>query len=54
MAIDEAVSVEVFREYARHVLVGTLRPGDIVVLDNLSAHKDKEALALIAAVGAEV
>ncbi len=27
---------------------------DIVVLDNLSAHKDKEALALIAAVGAEV
>ena len=54
MAIDDATSAEVFREYVRQVLVPTLRPGDIVVLDNLSAHKDKEALALIAAAGAEV
>jgi len=54
MAIDDATSAEVFREYVRQVLLPTLRPGDIVVLDNLSAHKDKEALALIAAVGAEV
>lgn len=54
MAIDDATSAEVFREYVRQVLLPTLRSGDIVVLDNLSAHKDKEALALIAAVGAEV
>ena len=54
MAIDGATSAEVFREYVRQILVLTLRPGDIVVLDNLSAHKDKEALALIAAAGAEV
>ena len=54
MAIDDPTSAEVFREYVRQVLVPTLRPGDIVVLDNLSAHKDKEALALIAAIGAEV
>ena len=54
MAIDGATSAAVFREYVRQVLLPTLRPGDIVVLDNLSAHKDKEALALIAAAGAEV
>jgi transposase len=54
MAIDESTSAVVFREYVRQVLVPTLRPGDIVVLDNLSAHKDKEALALIAAAGGEV
>ena len=54
MAIDDATSAEVFREYVRQVLLPTLRPGDIVVLDNLSAHKDKEALALIASGGAEV
>lgn len=54
MAIDGATDADVFREYVRHVLVPTLRPGDIVVLDNLSAHQDKEALELIAAAGAEV
>jgi transposase len=32
----------------------TLRPGDIVVLDNLSPHKDQAALALIEQAGAEV
>ena len=54
MAIDGATSAEVFREYVRQILVPTLRPGDIVVLDNLSAHKDKEAIATIESAGAEV
>ena len=54
MAIDGATSAEVFREYVRQILVPTLRPGDIVVLDNLSAHKDKEAIATIKSAGAEV
>jgi transposase len=54
MAIDDATSAEVFREYVRHVLIATLRPGDIVVLDNLAAHKDAEALDQIHAAGAEV
>ena len=54
MAIDDATSAEVFREYVRHVLTPTLRPGDIVVLDNLAAHKDAEALGLIRAADAEV
>jgi len=54
MAIDGATTGEVFREYVRHVLLPTLRPGDIVVMDNLSAHKDAEAIDLINGVGAEV
>ena len=54
MAIDGTTDADVFREYVRHLLVPTLRPGDIVVLDNLSAHQDKETLELIAAAAAKV
>src|SRR6185437_12166179 len=35
-------------------LVPTLRPGDIVVMDNLAAHKRDEVAELIAAAGAEL
>ena len=54
MAIDGATDKEVFREYVRHVLLPTLRSGDIVVLDNLGAHKDAEAIRLIESAGAEI
>ncbi|NQU43518.1 IS630 family transposase, partial [bacterium] len=54
MAVDGATDKAVFREYVRCVLVPALRPGDIVVLDNLSAHKDKEARVLIEKAGAEL
>ena len=47
MAIDGATTAEVFREYVRHVLCPTLRCGDTVIADNLSAHKDKESEAFI-------
>lgn len=54
MAVDGATDTDVFVHYVRHVLVPSLHPGDIVVLDNLGAHKDSEALALIDAAGAEL
>ena len=54
MTVEGATTSEVFRAYVEHILAPTLRPGDIVVLDNLSPHKDKEALALIEQTGAEV
>jgi transposase len=54
MALDGATDKEVFREYVRRVLLSTLGPGDIVVLDNLSAHKDTEAIRLMESSGAEV
>jgi|TARA_Y100000310_G_scaffold308238_1_gene351142 transposase len=52
VAIDGATSSEIFREYVRQMLVPTLRTGDIVIFDNLPAHKDAEALDLIHAAGA--
>ena len=37
--VDGAVTGEVFAAYLDQVLGPTLRPGDVVVLDNLSVHK---------------
>ena len=53
MAIEGATDTEVFRAYVRAVLVPTLRPGDIVVMDNLSPHKSDPTLALITNAGAQ-
>jgi transposase len=39
MTVDGATDAEVFRTYVKRVLGPTLRPGDIVVMDNLRAHK---------------
>ena len=54
MALDGATDKDVFREYVQHILLPTLGPGDIVVLDNLSAHKDAEAIRLMESSGAQV
>jgi transposase len=53
MTIDGATNTEVFQAYVREILVPTLRAGDIVVLDNLGAHKNEATLALISAAGAQ-
>lgn len=37
--LDGAMDGEAFRTYVQHVLAPTLRHGDVVVLDNLPAHK---------------
>jgi len=37
--IDGAVNGDIFLAYVHQVLVPTLKPGDIVVMDNLSSHK---------------
>jgi transposase len=39
MTIEGATNTEVFYAYVREVLVPALRAGDIVVMDNLGAHK---------------
>jgi len=54
MVIDGATDAAVFRAYVRHVLIPTLRIGDIVVMDNLSSHKGPEIEAMIREVGAEL
>ena len=43
-----------FLAYVEQVLVPTLRPGDIVVLDNLVMHKQPEVRAAIERVGAQL
>lgn len=54
LAMQGGTSGKVFREYVRHILVPSLRPGDIVVADNLGAHKNQEARKLIEAAGAAI
>jgi len=44
----------VFQTYVRNVLCPTLRPGDLVVMDNLSPHKHDPTLQLIEKTGAAV
>ena len=43
-----------FAAYVAQVLVPTLRPGDLVIWDNLSVHKETAARLAIEAAGAEV
>ncbi|MBC7369159.1 MAG: transposase, partial [Undibacterium sp.] len=52
--IEGAVNAEVFTAYLEKVLCPALRPGDIVILDNLSTHKVAGGSALITACGASV
>jgi transposase len=53
MAIEGATDVEVFGAYVRQVLRPFLKPGDVVVMDNLAAHKSEAILRLIRETGAE-
>jgi transposase len=50
--VDGAVNAEVFEAFVEQVLVPALRPGDLVVMDNLSSHKRQRTRELIEAVGA--
>jgi transposase len=54
MTINAATDTDIFRAYIEQVLVPTLRPGEVVVMDNLAPHKSQETLALITATGARV
>ena len=49
--LDGPINGETFRLYVDKVLVPTLRPGDIVVMDNLGSHKSKAVRRAIRAVG---
>jgi transposase len=54
LAFDGATDTASFETYVERCLAPTLRPGDVVVLDNLTCHKTAEASRLIAAAGAEL
>jgi transposase len=54
MVIDGAMNGEAFTAYAETFLAPALSPGDIVVLDNLPAHKVSGARAAIERAGARL
>jgi len=52
MVLDGPINGEWFIAYVRQVLIPTLRPGDIVIMDNLSSHKRAEVRETIEEAGA--
>lgn len=54
MTLDGAVNRLAFEAFVEQVLTPTLRPGDLVVMDNLSSHKGIRTPALIRAAQAEL
>lgn len=52
MVLDGPMTGEWFLAYTEQVLVPTLRPGDVVILDNLPAHKGPAVRAAVEAAGA--
>ena len=51
MSIEAATDRDVFHAFVAHVLVPALKPGQVVVLDNLSSHKPPAVRALIEGAG---
>jgi hypothetical protein len=54
LTLEGATAADVFRAYVREVLCPTLREGDIVIADKLSAHKAAGVQEAIAAQGARL
>lgn len=51
---DGAMNRDTFVAYTEQCLLPSLRPGDVVVMDNLSSHKDAAVRALIESAGADL
>jgi len=51
MVVDGALTGELFVAYVEQVLAPTLRPGDVVVMDNLICHKRAGVAEALRAVG---
>ena len=54
MVLDGPINGETFQAYVDQVLVPALRPGDVVVLDNLGSHKGAGVRAAVEAAGADL
>ena len=50
--IDRPINRRIFETYVERVLVPELRPGDVVIMDNLSSHKGPGVRRMIEAAGA--
>ena len=54
MTLDGPINGDWFEAYVRNVLLPTLHPGDVVIMDNLSSHKRASVREMIEAVGARL
>jgi transposase len=54
MTIEEPTDTDIFMAYVEHLLYPVLKPGDVVVMDNLSAHKAPAVREWIEKAGAEL
>ncbi|GHD01313.1 hypothetical protein GCM10019060_35680 [Novosphingobium pokkalii] len=54
MVLDGPINGDWFEAYVGQVLVPELKPGDIVIMDNLSSHKRASVLAMIEDAGASL
>ena len=54
MAVEGATTARVFEAYVERLLVPALRPGRVVVMDNLGAHRPKRVRELIEGAGCEL
>ncbi len=54
MAVEGATTSGVFEAYVERLLVPTLRPGQVVVMDNLGAHRPKRVRELVEGRGCEL
>ena len=54
MTLDGPINGDWFEAYVRHVLIPALRPGDVVIMDNLSSHKRASVREMIEAAGARL
>ena len=52
--LDGALNGERFKEYLREKLIHTLKPGDILIMDNLRSHKVQGVKELVESVGAKI
>ena len=52
--LDQPINGQSFRLYVERLLVPTLSPGDIVIMDNLGSHKGKAVRRAIRAAGAKL
>jgi transposase len=52
--LDQPINAVSFRAYIEQFLAPTLRPGDVVVMDNLSSHKGKAIRRAIREAGAKL
>lgn len=51
---DGAMNASTFLSYVQEVLIPTLKPGDLVICDNLSSHKSPSVRESLQAVGADI